>query len=182
VRHALIALALIASACSPDPIAPSSDAGRDAQLEADGGDDVDAGGPIDAGRDAGSDAAIADAGSDAGPPDGGPPDAGWGECSIVPQSGCMPGEACRRSESFGGPETGPPACEPAGPLEEGAACSTAGDDLCSPGLFCWVVCRRYCNTDADCPDRMGSPYRCVPETGDPDSLGVRYCARDFTGG
>lgn len=165
------------------------DAGRDAghELERDGS--ADAGEALDAsGRaDSGSEPEL-----DAGAP--------WGECSIVPQAGCGPAEACRRAwtKEEGGerrtsyPGIFEPRCEPSGPLEqhEPGDClalppgADEGQDQCAAGLFCdhpSGTCSRYCDPDAadPCPDpcrwHFGVPLRCVRR----DVAGYRplyYCA------
>lgn len=142
----------------------------------DGGMPIADAGPGDAGRDA-----AIDAGS------GAATDGGSGVCSLVPQSGCGGGEACRRSARDGVfPHDGPEACEPAGPLAEGQsspslyggcwADSFGGRDRCQAGLFCWTVCRRYCRSDSDCPPIDGTLQRCVPTDDAREALTVPYCA------
>lgn len=135
----------------------------------DGG--VDAGHPelVDAGADAGGvaphdagvDAAVADGGpADGGPRDGGPVDAG--RCTIVPQSGCPAGQACRYQYTSM-MRTGI-ACEPAGIGIDGQTCERfdGGGDSCAPGYWCSFFCRRSCNTDADCPALDGRSRVCDP--------------------
>lgn len=157
---------------------------------ADGG--ADAGGSHDAGLDALVDAppepadAAADAAAPIDAPIDAPADAGAdapaGECSVVPQSGCAAGEACRYSPRpsppFVEPYDGPPHCVPAGPLGEGEGGSESPfcwdsdhNDRCQAGFFCWTSCRRYCDPGgAPCPMRGGSPQRCI------NDLGVWYCS------
>lgn len=134
-------------------------------LYVDGG--LDAGtdaGELDAGRDAGT----RDGGLDAGPRDAGPPE---GECWLVEQLGCRPGQSCRRTPASAPlcSVCGPPACQPDGLLGEWdntRNCNSGEpDDRCQAGLFClgFGRCARFCDPDgAPCPpDPRGNPQRCV---------------------
>lgn len=158
--------------CGTEPLEP--DAGQGDAGPAVDASPADAGSAEDAGHDAGRvdageldasvpdagpvDAGEVDAGSDAGP-DAGPPD----ECTVVPQSGCADGEACRTHEWV----ESPPGtwmrvyrvhCEPAGDLPEHwneGSCGGIGGDMCEAGLFCLFGngCVRYCIPGGDpCPD------------------------------
>lgn len=142
----------------------------------------------------GSDAAISDARSDArvvmdtGMPDASGPDAqapdaaravdaGYsGECWLVPQTGCDPGEACRGDYTAGLLTT---QCEPAGTLGWGecfrdydefgnyecVSCRNPDrSDACAAGLFCRIEqCLPYCASDADCAPYMGRETWCRPD-------------------
>lgn len=174
----------ILCACGSSPTAPQPlvDAGPDASP-------VDAGAPADAGLE--DDLGVldegvpaVDAGRDGGQ-DGGQ-DAGWA-CSVVPQGGCHAGQACRLSFVGGtSPGNGLPVCEAAGPVPVGAAgstgsCGGAGDDRCQAGLFCWGVCRAYCDPAGEpCPDLCagggrGCVQRCNPSLIAGNPLGLGYC-------
>lgn len=204
MRPTIVAIALALTACSPAPLEPlcvpgesrecacssgatgaqvcddtgehfmpcacdGADGGVEDASVADASSAVDAspgdaGGLIDAGRDSGS------------PVDAARPDAPTWACSVVPQSGCAPGYACRLSHVGGRtPGNGPPECVDAGFRgERDISCTRwsgvpdSPPDDCAEGLFCWIVCRRYCLPSGDpCPSVGGSPFRC--ETG-PDSL------------
>lgn len=167
------------------------DASRDASM-LDAGR-VDASAPPDAftrdasSRDAGRDAAVADAGVDA------RADAPTWECSVVPQSGCPVGYACRLSivtTSCGPgcttsrtPGNGPPECVPAGIRSPETTCAGAIADDCQAGLFCFSTCRRYCDPGGPaCPSVDGSPQRCNADPGsllDPNPLGLGFCEPDL---
>ena len=158
--------ALLVAACDAPPAQLDGDAGpvwsNDAALELDGGASVvDAGSAQDAGHDAGR-AEPVDAGRaelDAGAPDAGPV-----TCTLVPQSGCPDGMACRQHVGPSGMLEGPPECEPAGTDDEGWRCEVydGGGDSCLPGLRCSYFCRRYCYRDEDCrsDQRCGSGRSC----------------------
>lgn len=164
--------ALLAAACDAPPAQLDGDAGPvwgdDAALELDAGTDAggleaDAGRPVarDAGRDAGRVEPV-DAGRaelDAGAPDAGPV-----TCTLVPQSGCPDGMACRQHVGPTGALEGPPECEPAGTDDEGWRCEVydGGGDSCLPGLWCdGLTCLRSCRNDGDCPTRNGHEQRCT---------------------
>lgn len=180
MRLSIAVLALVAACGSPsaqrlvelDAQAPDA-ADYDASLD-DAGEVLDEG-ALDAGVawDAGADAGMRDLGTDAG--------RGYdGECTLVPQSGCAPGEACRLQRVS---MTFVSACESVGyyALAEGQslphtpgsglpyACRDASGDACAAGLFCMdTQCRRYCVVGGDpgqCPTlTTGSgdplPMRC----------------------
>jgi hypothetical protein len=104
---------------------------------------------------------VDDGGVDAGlASDGGP---GYGgECTVVPQSGCEIGEACRFARAADSSLVS--VCQSAGPLEEGERCA-AGDDQCAPGLVCSAdFCRRFCLVDGaaeQCPPLDGMTMECL---------------------
>lgn len=139
----------------------------------DAGPDAGTHAALDGGLDAGDE----DAGSDAGPVDAGPPS---GECWLVPQAGCGWGEACRNGDwpdpPNSSPRSGPPECQPAGPMDEydrpaDRRCSLDGVDQCQAGLFCgWEGwCWRYCDPHGEpCPplriEGEDRSRRCVPFT------------------
>jgi hypothetical protein len=120
-----------------------------------------------------TDGAVRDGGRDAGPCSVDRPcswDAGESsdECDLYLQTGCAPGEACRRGRTTPStiPRTGPPQCEPAGPIAEGDSdCrDPEGNDLCAAGLFCqsWGSCVRYCRAAGPaCPDLRGVAQWCM---------------------
>lgn len=164
---ALAAAATLAAGCTASGVpmtAFDSDAGDD-------GSQVLTDASNDAGHDAGSlkDAAVdARVSTDAGAPDARTspdaavvPDAACTStvcCSIVPQSGCTGGQACRYQYAAG-VRTGI-RCEPAGDDLEGMLCTKydAGGDSCAPGLFCSHQCRRSCETGDDCgPGQVCDP-------------------------
>lgn len=111
-------------------------------------------------------------------------------CSVSPQCGCAPGEACHRYFSLG------TECLPAGSGYELATCG--GPEDCAPGFECWTtlhtsICRAYCDTDADCAaGQLCDPsvglclgIACDPilGTGCPAGLGCLFFgtgARDYT--
>lgn len=150
-----VALVLVLAACGGGDVAPL--VMRDADGMRDGG--ADATTPADAGdRDAGE--LLVDAGAvevDAGELlDAGAHDSGSdarrgyeGECSLVPQSGCEAGEACRL---VGGESVcGAVRVDPAGEYErcdDGAAGAE-----CEAGFSCQSSdCVRLCTPGSACPD------------------------------
>ena len=88
-------------------------------------------------------------------------------CSIVPQSGCDPGDAC----DLGDPPSGPHECRDV--TANGTADSTCSSvTACAAGFGCFgedgdFWCNRFCETDAQC----GASSRCLvgltDENGDP---------------
>lgn len=135
-------------------------------------------GPADGGRDATIVITI---------PDSGPRDAFAWDCSVVPQSGCPVGYACRLSHVGGrSPGNGAPECVRAGVRDERQSCTsgTADPDAdnCQRGLFCWTTCRRYCEPFGEpCPAIEGTPQRCDWAAGsllDPNPLGLGVCELD----
>lgn len=157
---------------------PEPDAG---QLE-DARVSVDAGPMLDSAviaTDAGHDTGVSDAGSDAGALIDAATDAGasW-RCSVVPQSGCPMGYACRLSNVGRMPGNGPPECVRAGTRTEASpSCSVGGEesDDCRAGLFCWTQCRRYCDPNAATPCPNDWEYCKTDGLLDPNPLGLGYC-------
>lgn len=145
----LALLALVAACASPsaqrlvEHDAQAADAAEPDGGELDAGDVpddgvLDAGVAIDAGRDAGA----RDLGTDAG--------RGYeGECWLVPQSGCAPGEACRLV-------AGASVCGPVrvDALVEGDVCTGGADgNECAAGLSCQGGnCWRFCVPGSACAD------------------------------
>ena len=73
-----------------------------------------------------------------------PPPAAGGTCNVFPACGCPAGQVCYPDT----PATGL-TCETTAGLGEGAACSGKG---CASGFGCFGgVCKRYCQSDSDCP-------------------------------
>jgi hypothetical protein len=151
MRLSIALLALVAACGSPsaqrlvelDAQAPDGGAEDAALPLADAGEVLDEG-ALDAGVawDAGADAGMRDLGTDAG--------RGYdGECTLVPQSGCAPGEACRLV-------AGASVCGPVrvDALVEGDVCTggALGSD-CAAGLTCSIGnCWRFCIPGSACAD------------------------------
>lgn len=151
-------------------VCTESDGGQhledDAASESDAGAVQDAGRELDGGHDAGRER---DAGGstrpDAGPPpepDAGPP----AECTVIPQGGCEPWEACRMVLGW---RDVPAHCSPAGTMPETEYDETVhcydvenDRDLCEAGLYCnrrVGRCVRHCNPGGvPCPDYWSMKY------------------------
>jgi hypothetical protein len=100
-----------------------------------------------------------------------PPAAG-GECNL-PSCGCAAGSVCYPDTEATGL-----ACFPSTGLSEGADCS-GSDDVCNSGVGCFSgVCKKYCNSDVDCPTIETGRHcaQTVWSTGDNIS-GVAICQR-----
>ena len=100
-----------------------------------------------------------------------PPPAAGGTCNVFPACGCPAGQICYPDT----PATGL-TCEATAGLGEGAACNGKG---CASSLGCFGgVCKRYCQSDSDCP-AIDTARACAQTTWSPgvDILGVLVCAR-----
>lgn len=153
------AIAAGAWACGGDATIAMVDASRDLDAGADAS-------PIDSSvRDTGIGAPIDAARADAAP------DAGRtlaGECTVVPQTGCESGEACRRVLVGGEPAA---QCRPAGTIADGEECTVSAEgDPCGPGLVCSSSqCVPYCRTsEDDCTPLRGYERWCRPDAAFPE--------------
>jgi len=106
------------------------------------------------------------------------------ECDEVASTGCAAGERCTiclsatTSRSQG--------CAAGGNKAAGELCAAQAE--CAPGTVCWnadsgsgFVCRRYCNTDGDCPATAPSckgfaDYKCDYLPGVTANFGLCYAA------
>lgn len=118
------------------------------------------------------------------PGDGGAPDGGDGDsqanfaCTPATASGCQAGFTCGVSCLVSGDPAA--VCIQAGNKQPGETCTGSGE--CAPGSQCFRdlcgvrVCRRYCNTDSECPTG-GSCFTQVECSMPPRPTGVRICSQ-----
>jgi hypothetical protein len=101
------------------------------------------------------------------------PPASGGECNQLPACGCASGKVCYPSST-----SHAMVCLTGNNLVEGADCSSGLS--CQSGFGCFGgTCKRYCNTDTDCPAVAGL-RTCNQTTWSDDStniLGVKVCGR-----
>jgi hypothetical protein len=126
---------------------------------------------------------VRDGGSTTVAPDAAPADAGWpGTCDPVRQD-CPPGQQCTGGCAVTGVTAKQFTCAVPAP----GATATHGQDCgvgCAPGHDCYVVqavdggtrsvCRKYCNTNADCSNGTCAAEGLVCVTGDTSPIG-RLC-------
>jgi hypothetical protein len=105
------------------------------------------------------------------------------QCKVIPQSGCSAGQKCTVVAA------NQTACEPDGTVANGGACGAGSSDDCIHGAMCVsdnmgaagsLLCRAFCNSDADCTQPAAGPAKntahCLDGlTGDPTKLCTFAC-------